>query len=142
MMLVMMPAPARWSTTSKSRSSSRPFPLRPSRQRKPSRRISSVRSASLLGKQETAITNPIAAAYIKRVNKALAEKGASEETIKQFQGGAGAAMKKLVANYDNYDFLMGSSMDPKGMYILIDFREDGVTPYATLWKHGLVGQKV
>lgn len=27
-------------------------------------------------------------------------------------------------------------------HILIDFREDGVTPYATLWKHGLRENKV
>lgn len=27
-------------------------------------------------------------------------------------------------------------------HILIDFREDGVTPYATLWKHGLAEMKV
>lgn len=27
-------------------------------------------------------------------------------------------------------------------HILIDFREDGVTPFATLWKHGLVETKV
>jgi hypothetical protein len=27
-------------------------------------------------------------------------------------------------------------------YVLIDFREDGVTPYATVWKHGLKETKV
>lgn len=26
--------------------------------------------------------------------------------------------------------------------VLIDFREDGVTPYATIWKHGLKEVKV
>ena len=74
-------------------------------------------------------------------------------------------MKKLIANYDNYDVLMGSSMNPEGMYVsshlihasplglpanltvvarhvLIDFREDGITPFATIWKHGLVEEKV
>lgn len=75
-------------------------------------------------------------------------------------------MKKILANYDNYDVLMGQSMDGSAMYVkpritreifnswtlfltrgknrhvLIDFREDGVTPYATLWKHGLEEMKV
>lgn len=27
-------------------------------------------------------------------------------------------------------------------YILIDYREDGVTPYATIWKYGLEEEKV
>lgn len=25
---------------------------------------------------------------------------------------------------------------------LMNYREDGVTPYITVWKHGLVGEKV
>lgn len=27
-------------------------------------------------------------------------------------------------------------------HVLIDYREDGITPYATLWKHGLEEMKV
>ena len=59
-----------------------------------------------------------------------------------FQSGAAAAVKKILANYDNYDVLMNQSMDPNGMHVLIDFREDGVTPFATVWKHGLEEMKV
>ncbi|EEH16048.1 hypothetical protein PABG_06135 [Paracoccidioides brasiliensis Pb03] len=80
--------------------------------------------------------------YVKNVNKALKDTGASEETIKEFQAGAADAVKKILKNYDNYDVLMGSSMNGNGMHILIDFREDGITPYATIWKHGLVPEKV
>ncbi|EER37927.1 TCTP family protein [Histoplasma capsulatum var. duboisii H88] len=80
--------------------------------------------------------------YVKKVNNALKERGASEETIKEFQAGAPAAVKKILANYDNYDVLMGSSMNGDGMHVLIDFREDGITPFATVWKHGLVPEKV
>ncbi|KAI5310304.1 hypothetical protein KEM55_008762 [Ascosphaera atra] len=79
--------------------------------------------------------------YIKRINKKLQEKG-DEAAVKEFQAGAGAAMKKIIANYDNYDVMMGASMDPNGMYVLIDFREDGMTPFATIWKHGLEEMKV
>lgn len=81
-------------------------------------------------------------AYVKGVNNKLKEKGASEETIKEFQAKAPGAVKKILANYDNYDVLMGQSMDGNAMHVLIDFREDGITPYATLWKHGLEEMKV
>jgi Translationally controlled tumour protein len=37
---------------------------------------------------------------------------------------------------------MGESMNNEGMYILVNFREDGVTPFATIWKHGLEEMKV
>ncbi|KAL1959478.1 hypothetical protein VTO42DRAFT_1923 [Malbranchea cinnamomea] len=80
--------------------------------------------------------------YVKTLNNKLKERGASEEEIKEFQAGATAAVKKILGNYDNYDVLVGSSMDPNGMHVLIDFREDGITPYATIWKHGLVEEKV
>ncbi|EER29785.1 hypothetical protein D8B26_002523 [Coccidioides posadasii str. Silveira] len=80
--------------------------------------------------------------YVRKVNDKLKEKGASPEEIKEFQTGAQAAVKKILSNYDNYDVLMGSSMDPNGMHVLIDFREDGMTPYATIWKHGLEEMKV
>ena len=92
--------------------------------------------------------------------KKLEEKGAPAETIDEFKKGAPAAMKKIIANYDNYDVMMGQSMDGDAMYVsidvhctetpllthprhvLIDFREDGVTPYATVWKHGFKETKV
>jgi len=80
--------------------------------------------------------------YVKGVNNKLKAKGTSEESIKEFQSGAAAAVKKILSNYDNYDVLMGQAMDGNAMHVLIDFREDGVTPYATLWKHGLEEMKV
>ncbi|RHZ53244.1 translationally-controlled tumor protein [Aspergillus thermomutatus] len=80
--------------------------------------------------------------YMKKVLTKLQEKGAPAEEIDAFKKGAPAAVKKILANYDNYDVLMGQSMDGDAMHVLIDFREDGVTPYATLWKHGLEEMKV
>lgn len=59
----------------------------------------------------------VPSAYVKKVNNKLKEKGASEETIKQFQAGAPGAVKKILANYDNYDVLMGSSYDGDAMYV-------------------------
>ncbi|KAJ5648850.1 Translationally-controlled tumor protein [Penicillium longicatenatum] len=80
-------------------------------------------------------------AYIKKINKALTDKG-DEEAVKEFQKHAGAAMKKIIANYDDYDILMGQSMNGDAMHVLINFREDGVTPFATVWKHGFKEIKV
>ena len=78
--------------------------------------------------------------------KGLVEKmkanGASEADIKAFQGEAPAAAKKILGNWDNYDVYKGESMDENGMYVLVDFREDGMTPYVTVWKAGLKEYKV
>ncbi|OJJ45808.1 hypothetical protein ASPZODRAFT_143686 [Penicilliopsis zonata CBS 506.65] len=79
--------------------------------------------------------------YAKKLLAKLQESG-NKEAVDQFKAGAGAAVKKILANYDNYDILMGQSMDGDAMHVLIDFREDGVTPFATLWKHGLKENKV
>lgn len=72
----------------------------------------------------------------------LKETGASEDKIKDFQATAQGGVKKILANYDNYDIYMGESMEEDSMYVLVDFREDGVTPYATVWKYGLEEYKV
>ncbi|KAE8448420.1 hypothetical protein EG329_009485 [Mollisiaceae sp. DMI_Dod_QoI] len=80
--------------------------------------------------------------YMKKVKEALKEKGASDETIKEFETGAQSYAKKIVANFKDYDFYVGESMDPDGMVLLMNYREDGVTPFVTVWKHGLTEMKV
>ncbi|KAJ5925800.1 Translationally-controlled tumor protein [Penicillium verhagenii] len=80
--------------------------------------------------------------YLRKLMKKLEEIGTPAEEIAEFKANAPKAMKKLIANYDNYDVLMGQSMNPDSMYVLIDFREDGVTPYATVFKHGFASMKV
>ena len=72
----------------------------------------------------------------------MKELGKSEDEIKEFQKGAANAAKKIIGNYDNYDTYKPESMDETSMWILVDFREDGITPYATIWKHGLKEEKV
>ena len=72
----------------------------------------------------------------------MKEKGSSDEDVKAFQTEAQAAAKKILGNYDTYDFYTGESMEEDAMYVLVDFREDGETPYASLWRHGLKEYKV
>ncbi|KAF2203471.1 microtubule/calcium-binding protein [Delitschia confertaspora ATCC 74209] len=80
--------------------------------------------------------------YMKKVKEALKEKNASDEEVTAFEKGAQAFAKKIIANFKDYEFLIGESMDPDGMVILLNYREDGVTPYVTVWKHGLTEMKV
>jgi hypothetical protein len=68
---------------------------------------------------------------MKAVKEALKTKGADE-----------AAIKKIIGNFKDYEFYTGESMNPDGMIVLLNYREDGVTPFITVWKHGLVEMKV
>lgn len=52
---------------------------------------------------------------MKKVKESLSERNASEEEIKEFEKGAQAFAKKVVANFGDYEFLIGESMDPDGM---------------------------
>ncbi|KAJ4288615.1 hypothetical protein N0V90_011852 [Kalmusia sp. IMI 367209] len=80
--------------------------------------------------------------YMKAVKAKLQEKGASAEEIATFEKGAQGFAKKIVGNFKDYEFLIGESMDPDGMVVLLNYREDGVTPFVTVWKHGLDEMKV
>lgn len=100
---------------------------------------------------------------MKAVKEKLKERGASDEEVTKFEKGAAAYAKKIVSGFKDYDFYVGESMDPDGMYvfslppspyitkhiltkfyrvILMNYREDGVTPFVTVWKHGLTEMKV
>jgi hypothetical protein len=80
--------------------------------------------------------------YMKMVKAKLQEKGASAEEVTAFEKGAAGYAKKIVANFKDYEFFTGESMNPDGMVVLLNYREDGVTPYVTVWKHGLTEMKV
>lgn len=78
--------------------------------------------------------------YMKRVKAELTEK--NPDQIPVFEKGAAAYVKKIVANFKDYEFFTGESMDPDGMVVLLNYREDGTTPYLIFWKHGLSEDKV
>ncbi|KAK9390381.1 translationally controlled tumor protein [Lipomyces mesembrius] len=77
--------------------------------------------------------------YMKAVKNKLAETSPEDVTI--FEKGAQAYVKKVVANFKDYEFYTGESMDPEGMIVLLNYREDGTTPYVVFWKHGLKEEK-
>jgi len=79
---------------------------------------------------------------MKNVKAKLVEKGKSAEEVADFQKRANAAAMKLLANFKNLEFYTGESMDTDGMVALLNYREDGVTPYMIFWKDGLVEEKV
>ncbi|PHH82296.1 hypothetical protein CDD83_3304 [Cordyceps sp. RAO-2017] len=81
--------------------------------------------------------------YMKAVKAALQEKNASADTITAFEKGAQAYVKdKLLPNFKDLEFYTGETMSPDGLVVLLNYREDGVTPYVIVWKHGLTEMKV
>lgn len=56
-------------------------------------------------------------AYMKKVKEGLKAKGASDETVTEFEKGAQTFAKKVVGSFKDYEFLIGESMDPDGMYV-------------------------
>jgi len=80
--------------------------------------------------------------YMKAVKKHLQDSGKSEAEVKDFETKAQGFAKKIVANFKDYEFYTGESMNPDGMVVLLNYREDGTTPYVIVWKHGLTEMKV
>jgi len=73
--------------------------------------------------------------YMKAVKADLQQR--NPERVEAFEKGAAAFAKKVVANFKDFEFFTGESMNPDGMIALLNYREDGVTPYLTFWKDGV-----
>jgi hypothetical protein len=54
---------------------------------------------------------------MKKVKETMTANGASEDEVKEFEKGAQGFAKKVIANFKDYEFLIGSSMDPDAMYV-------------------------
>ncbi|CAN8096446.1 unnamed protein product [Discula destructiva] len=81
--------------------------------------------------------------YMKAVKAKLQELGKDEAEIKAFETGAQKFVKEtILANFKDFEFYTGESMNPDGMVALLNYREDGVTPYFIFWKHGMSQMKV
>ena len=53
--------------------------------------------------------------YMKKVKEAMKANGASDDDVTAFEKGAQGKAKQIVANFKDYEFLIGESMDPDGM---------------------------
>ena len=53
--------------------------------------------------------------YMKAVKAKLVEQGKSAEEVKAFETGAAAFAKKIIANFKDWEFYTGESMDPDAM---------------------------
>lgn len=78
--------------------------------------------------------------YMKAVADKIGEKGdkdAAAAAVTEFKAKANDFAKKVVGKLKDYEFYTGEKMDPDGMVALLNYRDDGITPYFTFWKHGL-----
>jgi len=78
--------------------------------------------------------------YMKTIKTKLQE--TNPERVEVFEKGAAAYAKKIVANFKDYEFYTGESMNPDGMVLLLNYRADGVTPFFTVWKDGVKSVKL
>lgn len=78
--------------------------------------------------------------YMKEIKNRLQETNPEEVPI--FEKGAQAYVKKVIGSFKDWEFFTGESMDPDAMLILLNYREDGTTPYVAIWKHGVRAEKI
>ncbi|CAD6576720.1 MAG: hypothetical protein TREMPRED_001751 [Tremellales sp. Tagirdzhanova-0007] len=77
--------------------------------------------------------------YLKGYMKAIKThlQATNPDRVAKFEKGAQDFAKKIVANFKNFEFYVGESMNPEGMVLLLNYREDGTTPFFTAFKDGL-----
>ncbi|MEV5835898.1 translationally-controlled tumor protein [Nocardia sp. NPDC052112] len=78
--------------------------------------------------------------YLQAVKEKLEESNPSR--AKAFEIDAPAAVKEIMAHFQDYEFYVGESKNPHGAVALLNYEADGVTPYFLLWKDGLSEIKV
>lgn len=77
--------------------------------------------------------------YLKAVKCKLSE--TAPDQIEVFEKGAQAYVKKVIGSFKEWEFYTGESMNPEAMVVMLNYREDGSTPYVAIWKHGVEEQK-
>jgi hypothetical protein len=94
--------------------------------------------------QQTAFDKKSFLTYIKGYMKAVKAKLAESdpEQVPIFEKGAAAYVKKVIGSFKDWEFYTGESMDPDAMIVLMNYREDGETPYVAIWKHGVKETKI
>jgi hypothetical protein len=79
--------------------------------------------------------------YLKSIKEKLKAAGKSDEDVKTFETNAQNYVKRVVKDIKNLSVFCGESMNPDGMQVLVDYREDGITPFFSFFEDGLVEEK-
>ncbi|XP_068428494.1 translationally-controlled tumor protein homolog [Clinocottus analis] len=93
--------------------------------------------------QETGFSKKQYLSYFKdyvKIIKADLEKN-NPERVATFMEEVQKEVKKILNNITNYRFFTGESMNLEGMVGLLDYREDGITPFMLFFKDGLLVEK-
>merc|ERR1711970_197421 len=67
--------------------------------------------------------------YLKAIKEKLKAAGKDDDYIKNYEASAQAYVKSVVKEVSNMSVFCGESMNPEGMQVLVDYREDGVTAF-------------
>ncbi|KAF9974283.1 hypothetical protein BGZ65_008817, partial [Modicella reniformis] len=79
--------------------------------------------------------------HFKTYMKALKAKHTTEG--KAFdEAGIAASFKEILGKFKDYEFYTGESMNVDGAIMLLNYRDDGTTPFFTVFKAGLKETKV
>lgn len=81
--------------------------------------------------------------YLKRLAAKMKENGKSEEDIATFKAQATEVVKRVAKNVGECEIFVGESDEAPeaGMAVIVDYREDGVTPFFMFWEAGLLEEK-
>lgn len=93
--------------------------------------------------QETHFNKDNFKTYLKTYIKALKTKleESNPERVKPFVEAVTEDVKKIMENRKNYQFFTGESMNPDGIVGMLDYRDDGITPFLVFFKDGLEIEK-
>ncbi|XP_004397104.1 PREDICTED: translationally-controlled tumor protein-like [Odobenus rosmarus divergens] len=89
--------------------------------------------------QETRFTKETHRKYIKDYMKSIKGKLKEQrpERVKPFMTGATEQIKDIFTNFKNNLFFIDKTMNPDDMVVILDYHEDGATPYVIYLKAGL-----
>jgi len=83
--------------------------------------------------------------YIKEYGKKLVEKlkagGATDAELDAFKTKMATKCKEILQNFKDYDVYINEDYNEDGMLPLLNYREDGTTPYFTYFAAGVKGVK-
>jgi hypothetical protein len=84
---------------------------------------------------------PLIMKYAKKLSDKKKAEGASPDELKAFQGKLLGKVKDILEKYDQYDVYINDEYDLEGWLPILNYREDGVTPYFTYFLDGLRKEK-